>query len=99
MAATTINVQAVQDNISQSIKHIETQEKALANISSTINSMNGIWEAEDQRVYSEQFQGTKNKIENFNQGVLESLNAMKQYVNDCVSIDSQTGSNLRNIGW
>lgn len=97
--ATTINVQAVQESISQSVKYIDLQQKKLADISNIINSMSGIWEAEDQRVYAEQFQNTKNKIEIFNQGVNESLEAIKKYVDDCVSIDSQTGRDLRNVSW
>ena len=97
--ATTINVQAVQEGINQSVNYIDLQQKKLADIHNTINSMSGIWESEDQRVYAERFQATKNKIENFNQGINESLEAIRKYVDDCVSIDSQTGRNLRNISW
>lgn len=99
MPVTTINVQAIIDSINNARKHIDEQQTALSEINNNINSMNGIWEAEDQRVYAERFQDTKRKIETFNQGVRESLDTMQKYVNDCVSIDDQTGRILRNVSW
>ena len=99
MAATVINVQAVLDNISSAKKYIDEQNASLNSIKNTVNSMSGIWEAEDQKVYAEQFQSTQKKIETFNNGVVESLDAMKKYVDDCVSIDAQTGRDLRNVSW
>lgn len=99
MAATVINVQAVQDSITNANKYIDEQDASLHNIDHTINSMTGVWEAEDQKVYAEQFQATQKKIDSFNQGVREALDAMKKYVDDCVSIDAQTGRDLRNVSW
>ena len=99
MAATIINVQAIQEEINKANKYIDEQISSLDDINDTINSMNGVWEAEDQKMYSDQFQATHKKIENFNQGVRESLNAMKKYVNDCVAVDAQTARDLNNIGW
>ena len=97
MAANVINVQAVLDNISRAKKYIDEQNASLSDINKTINTMSGIWEAEDQKVYAEQFQSTQKKIETFNNGIVESLDAMKKYVDDCVSIDAQTGRDLRNV--
>ena len=99
MAVTVINVQAVLDNISSAKKYIAEQNASLNNIKNTVNSMSGIWEAEDQKVYAEQFQSTQRKIETFNNGVVESLDSMKKYVDDCVAIDAQTGRDLRNVSW
>ena len=99
MATTVINVQAVTDSINNAIKMLSEQQEALGQINNTINSMNGVWEAEDQRVYSEQFQNTKNKIETFNKSVHDTLQTMQTYVNDCVAADEQTARDIRNISW
>ena len=99
MAATTINVPAFRADIFKAQTKIGQQEASLRAIERTINSMNGVWESEDQRVYAEQFQTTKTKIENFNQSVRESLDTMSKYVDDCVALDDQTARNLRNVSW
>ena len=99
MAATTINVQAIQDSINSANKYLEEQNSSIAEISTTINSISYVWEAEDQRVYDEQFKTTQKKIETFNSGVQKSLEAMKTFVNDCVAIDAQTAKALRNVSW
>ena len=99
MAATTINVQAVQDSVTNAKKYIDEQNSSLKDIENTINSMSGVWEAEDQKVYAEQFNSTQKRIDTFNQGVIESLDAVKKYVDDCVAIDSQTARDLRNVSW
>jgi len=99
MAATTINVQAIQDSINNANRYLDDQNASIADISNTINSMNGVWEAEDQKVYAEQFKSTQKRIETFNRGVQESLNAMKKYVEDCVAIDLQTARDLGNVSW
>lgn len=99
MAATIINVQAIQDSINSANKYIDEQNNSLGSINNTINSMSGVWEAEDQKMYAEQFSSTNKKIETFNQGVKESLDAMKKYVDDCVAIDSQTARDLNNVSW
>ena len=99
MAATIINVQAIQEGINNANRYIDEQISSLNDINNTINSMNGVWEAEDQKMYYDQFQATQKKIENFNQGVRESLDAMKKYIDDCVAVDSQTARDLNNISW
>ena len=99
MATTTINVSTVMESINNANNNISNQEASLGNIDKTVNAMNGVWEAEDQRAYAEQFQNTKRKIENFNNSVKESLRNMQNYVNDCVSADEQTGQDIRNVSW
>ena len=99
MAATIINVQAIQDSINSANRYIDEQNNSLSDINNTINSMSGVWEAEDQKMYAEQFSTTQKRIETFNQGVKESLDAMKKYVDDCVAIDSQTARDLNNVSW
>ena len=99
MAATTINVQAAYDSINSANKFIDDQNNSLDNISSTVNSMTEVWEAADQRAYAEQFRTTQRKISTFNQGLKESLEAMKKYVDDCVAVDSQTARALRNVSY
>ena len=99
MATTTINVSTVMESINNANNNISNQESSLGNIDKTVNSMSGVWEAEDQRAYAEQFQITKKKIENFNNSVKESLRNMQNYVNDCVAADNQTGQDIRNVSW
>lgn len=99
MATTTINVQSVKEGLNNARRQITQQEEALDRINSTVNSMSGIWEAEDQRVYAEQFRETKQKIDTFNSSVNEALQNIETFVNDCVSADDQTGRELRNISW
>ena len=99
MAATIINVQAIQDSINSANRYIDEQNNSLSDINNTINSMSGVWEAEDQKMYAEQFSTTQKRIETFNQGVKESLYAMKKYVDDCAAIDSQTARDLNNVSW
>ncbi|MBR0316833.1 MAG: hypothetical protein IJQ99_08200 [Synergistaceae bacterium] len=99
ITVTTINVQAINDSIKEAFKRIDEQQTALDEIDKTVNAMNGVWESEDQRAYAEQFENTKKKIENFNLGIKESLDTMQKYVDNCISIDSKAGRNLRNISW
>ena len=99
MAATTINVQAAYDSINSANKYIDEQNNSLNDINNTVNSMSGVWEAADQRAYAEQFRTTRQKISTFNQGLKESLDAMKKYVDDCVAIDSQTARDIRNVSY
>ena len=99
MAATRINVQAITDRINNANKQLSDQETTLGDIDKTINTMEGVWEAEDQRVYAERFRSRKQKIDNFNRSVAESLKAIQTYVDDCVSADDQTGRDLRNVSW
>lgn len=99
MAATTINVQAAYDSINSANKYIDEQNNSLSDINNTVNSMSGVWEAADQRAYAEQFRTTRQKISTFNQGLKESLDAMKKYVDDCVAIDSQTARDIRNVSY
>ena len=99
MAITMINVQAVRDKLEKSQKELTQQQSSLDKINNVINSMSGIWESEDQRVYAEQFQATKRKIESFNSYINESLTAIDNFVNDCVTADAQTGRELRNVHW
>ena len=99
MAATIINVQAVRDRLGKSQKELTQQQSSLDKINNVINSMSGVWESEDQRVYAEQFRVTKQKIESFNNYINESLTAIDNFVNDCVTADVQTGRELMNVQW
>ena len=99
MAATMISVQTVMDNIVNAKKQIAEQEAALGEIDASINSMQGVWEAEDQKAYAERFRDRKRKINDFNRAVGEYLEAMRSYVEDCVAADDQTSRELNSIGW
>ena len=99
MPTTVINVSTVEEITSKVIKQIQAQEDSLNNIDRIINSMEGVWESESQKVYAEKFRQTKARIQNFNESINESLNDMRTFVDDCVSVDEQTARELRNISW
>ena len=99
MAATTINVRAVEDGIASAKKQLMEQQAALDEISRVINSMEGVWESESQRAYAEQFRVRKRRIETFNQSISRYLDSMRRYVNDCSSLDGRASSRLRNVSW
>ncbi len=99
MATTIINVPSIREGIAKAKAQLEEQTSALLDINNTINSMNGVWESEDQRVYSDQFQATRSTIEKFNASVNQSLDTMSQYVDDFVALDDQTARDLRNVSW
>ncbi|MBR1418040.1 MAG: hypothetical protein IJ576_03640 [Synergistaceae bacterium] len=99
MAATKINVHNVTDSINNANKQIAEQERALSNIEKNINSMQGVWEAEDQKAYAERFKVRKQKIDDFNIALSEYLKAMQKYVDDCAAADEQTGRDLSGISW
>ena len=99
MAATKINVHAVINSITNAEKQIQEQEATLSKIDNTINSNEGVWESEDQRVYAEKFRNRKQKINDFNRAVTEYLSNMRTYVSDCVAADDQTARDLAGISW
>lgn len=99
MAATHINISNVKENINNASKQIVEQEQALSDIENNINSMQGVWEAEDQKVYAERFRARKRKINDFNSSLSEYLKSMQKYVDDCAAADEQTGRDLRGVSW
>ena len=81
------------------MKQLDTQRNAIDNIDRIVNSMEGVWESEAQKVYTDKFRDAKARIERFNDSVAESLDSMRSFVSDCVYADEQTARELRNISW
>lgn len=99
MPTTIINVDAVNDSTARAIKQIEIQKNSLDEIDRIVNSMEGVWESEAQKVYTDKFREFKAKIQNFNESIDESLKDMDDFVSECVRVDEQTARELRNITW
>ena len=99
MPTTIINVDAVNDSTARAIKQIEIQKNSLDEIDRIVNSMEGVWESEAQKVYTDKFREFKSKIQNFNESIDESLKDMDDFVSECVRVDEQTARELRNITW
>ena len=99
MAATIINLRAIEDSINMVSRQIAEQQAALDDIERVINSMDGVWESESQKVYAEKFRMKKRKIENFNRTLNEYLRAMQSFAHRCSRVDNGAGSRLRNISW
>lgn len=97
--ATVINVQAATEAITKSKSRIEDQRAALDEINTVINSMEGVWEAEDQHVYAERFRERKKTIDEFNVSITESLDTMQSYIQDCVNADVRIAAAFSGISW
>ncbi len=99
MPTTIINVNAVEESTARALKQVQAQEDALNNIERVINSMEGVWESESQKVYTDKFREAKTRIQKFNTSINESLENMRNFVNECVLADEQTARELRNVSW
>ena len=99
MPTTVININAVEESTARAIKQIEAQGNALNEIDRIVNSMEGVWESEAQKVYADRFREAKTRIQNFNQSLNESLESMRTFVSDCIMADNQTARELLNVSW
>ena len=99
MPTTIINVTAVEESTARALKQLQTQEDALNNIDSVINSMESVWESESQKVYTDKFREVRARVQKFNTSVNDSLNNMRNFVTECVAADDQTARELRSVSW
>ena len=99
MQTTIININAIEESTARAIKQIEAQENALNEIDRIVNSMEGVWESDAQKVYADRFRDAKTRIQNFNQSLNESLENMRSFVSDCIMADNQTARELLNVSW
>lgn len=99
MAATIINVQAVEESIRKAEEQILHQEDALNEIDRIINSMEASWESESQRSFAESFRVSKQKIETFSETFKGELGSMKTFLDETLSADELTARELRSISW
>ena len=96
MAATIINVNAVEESTARALRYVNDQQDALAQIDRVVNTMEDAWESDSQRAFAESFRQSKSNIERFNESVNEALN---DFVTECVNIDELVAREIRNVSW
>ena len=99
MPTTIISVSAVEESTARALRLVSEQQDSLSAIDRIINSMEDAWESEAQRAYAESFRATKERIENFNQSVIQSVENMRSFVDECVSADELTAREIRGVTW
>lgn len=99
MAATVINVSAVEESTSKALNYVKEQEDALESINRIVNTMEDAWESDSQRAYAESFRQSREKIQRFNESVNQSVNNMRNFVTDCVSADELTAREILGVSW
>lgn len=99
MAATMINVAVVTEIIAKARRHIADQRASLSDIEGMINTMQGIWDAEEQRICANRFAESKKKFDAFNDGMIATIDKLQTYINDCVDADGLSARDLRTISW
>ena len=99
MPATVINVDAVEESTSKALNYVKEQEDALESINRIVNTMEDAWESDSQRAYADSFRQSREKIQHFNESVTQSINNMRNFVNDCVSADELTAREILGVSW
>lgn len=99
MAATIINVNAVEESTARALRLVNDQQDALAQIDRVVNTMEDAWESDAQKAFAESFRRSRDDIERFNESVNESLNDMRNFVTECVNIDELVAREIRNVSW
>lgn len=99
MAATMINVTVVTECIAKARRHIADQRASLSDIESALNTMQGIWDAEEQYICAKRFAESKKKFDAFNDGMSATIEKLHAYINDCVYADGLSARDLRAISW
>ncbi len=99
MAATIINVSAVEESTAHALRLVSEQQDSLNAIDRIINSMEDAWESDAQRAYAESFRTTRERIDRFTQSVNQSVENMRSFVTECVSADELTAREIRGVTW
>ena len=99
MAATIINVNAVEESTARALRLVNDQQDALSQIERVVNTMEDAWESDAQKEFAESFRRSRDEIERFNESVNESLNNMRSFVTECVNIDELVAREIRNVSW
>ncbi len=99
MAATIINVNAVEESTARALRYVNDQQDALAQIDRVVNTMEDAWDSDAQKAFAESFRRSRDDIERFNESVNESLNDMRNFVTECVNIDELVAREIRNVSW
>ena len=99
MAATIINVNAVEDGTTRALNYVKEQEDTLESINRIVNTMEDAWDSEAQKAYADSFRQSREKIQRFNESVTQSVNNMRNFVADCVSADELTAREILGVSW
>lgn len=99
MAATIINVNAVEESTARALRYVNDQQDALVQIDRVVNTMEDAWDSDAQKAFAESFRRSRDDIERFNESVNESLNDMRNFVTECVNIDELVAREIRNVSW
>lgn len=99
MAATIINVNAVEESTSRALNYVKEQEDALESINRIVNTMEDAWDSDAQKAYADSFRRSRERIERFNESVTQSVNNMRNFVTDCVSADELTAREILGVSW
>ena len=75
------------------------QMENLNSIQGEMSFMETAWEDQAQKVYSDNFQDTKSRIEKFNSALEAYLDAFGAFVTEVENKDRTAGSKLENISW
>lgn len=99
MPATIINVSAVEESTARALRLVSEQQDTLNTIDRIVNNMEDSWESETQRAYVESFRTLRDRIERFNESVIQSVENMRSFVTDCVNADELTAREILNVSW
>ncbi len=99
MPATIINVSAVEESTARALRLVSEQQDTLNTIDRIVNNMEDSWESETQRAYVESFRTSRDRIERFNESVIQSVENMRSFVTDCVNADELTAREILNVSW
>ena len=99
MAVVSVDIDVVTENIASIRNEITQQGQNLGNIANDIRFMDAAWEDQAQKVYADNFQATKSKIENFNQALGDYLSTFQVFVNRVDELDKAMGRALDKVTW
>lgn len=99
MPTTIISVSAVEENTARALRLVSEQQDSLNAIDRIINNMEDAWESDSQRAYAESFRRSRERIQNFNESVIQSVENMRSFVSDCVNADELTAREIRGVTW
>ena len=99
MPATIINVSAVEESTARALRFVSEQQDTLNTIDRIVNNMEDSWESETQRAYVESFRTSRDRIQRFNESVIQSVENMRSFVTDCVNADELTAREILNVSW
>ena len=99
MAVVDVDLDVVTEQVTEMKRGIEQQRQDLDSIAGKIGFIDSAWEDQAQQAYANNFQGTKTRIENFNQALEAYIDKFQEFVNKVNEDDQARGKDLENITW